>query len=310
MNKRVAGTISIILIILCIAYIVYDVATGRSERTGMQAETVLSEVFETEWRIIKELKISEGSPMAIAVNQENGIVCGGDTFLSAYNNNFQQLWTIETREPIYALAVSNDTVYACTKDKVVLYSTGGKELEEWGPYDDEAILTGISANRNRVAIADAGNKLVFVTDKMGALKSIVGHPGNQFIIPSAYFDVHLTEDDSLVVANTGKRRIEYRTIDGSLVRFFGEEGDSLKQFCGCCNPSHFTISSDGRIITAEKGINRIKVLDNQGHLIEAVAKPAKFMASIPLDIAIGKDNTLWGVNRFDSTVYVFKREEE
>ena len=220
---------------------------------------------------------------------------------------FNEAWKKETNLPIFAVSSYSDTIYAATQEEIMIFSIDGDSLDTWGPYDDNAILTSISANKDYVAFADAGNQLVFVCDRYGALKSIIGHPGNQFIIPSAYFDVLLTESNQVVVANTGKRQIEFRSIDGELIRSFGEEGDELEFFCGCCNPSHFDFTPDGMVITAEKGINRIKVLDQAGKLIEPLAQPSNFIASVPVDISVSPSGEIYAANRNDSSVYVFKR---
>ena len=67
------------------------------------------------------------------------------------------------------------------------------------------------------------------------------------------------------VANTGHRRIETRSLDGELISYFGEPGMAPGAFCGCCNPAHFIVIPDG-FITAEKGINRIKILGQEGRI--------------------------------------------
>jgi hypothetical protein len=68
------------------------------------------------------------------------------------------------------------------------------------------------------------------------------------------------------MANTGNFRIEMRTIDGNIISTFGEPGITPEDFCGCCNPSHFALIPQG-FVTAEKGINRIKILSHEGDLL-------------------------------------------
>lgn len=145
-------------------------------------------------------------------------------------------------------------------------------------------------------------------NREGALKHFFGQPGNQFLVPSPYFDVSFLEDGTLGVANPGKRRIEYRTVNGEIISVFGEEGVGLEEFCGCCNPSHFAFMPDGRIVTAEKGINRMKMLDQNGNLIELVAQLQEFKASIPLDLAISNEGIIYAANGANSILYIFERK--
>ena len=306
MKRKTAGIFAVIIIIVCIGYIVYDIATGRSDNKIIIEPEDTTQGINTNWDIIHELRFTDGTLKAVASSKE-AIYCGGDSFLVCLDLNYERLWSINTGNPVNALCYNNDTLYAATYDKILLYDITGIFIGEWGPYDDGAFLTGLSANKNYLAIADAGNKLVFVVDKNGALKSIVGYPGNQFIIPSFYFDVALTPFDTLLVANTGRRQIEFRTIEGRLVRAIGEEGDSFRDFCGCCNPSHFALMPNGNIVTAEKGINRIKILRTSGKLVEPVAQMGIFKASIPLDIAVGENGHIYGAYSGNSTLYSFER---
>jgi hypothetical protein len=306
MNKKVMGFVSIFIIIACIAYIVFDIATGRSEKNEASVNGIADDAFETRWQISQEISVDYGTLTSIALTNEK-VICAGDSFLTAYDRNLSEIWNKPLMTGIKAVAVHGDTIYAATKEEIILFTLSGNRIDTWGPYDDDAIITSISINNRYVAFADAGNKLVFILNKNGAVESIVGHPGNQFIIPSAYFDVALTKEDTLVIANTGKRNIEFRSIDGTLIRAIGEAGDSFEYFCGCCNPAHFAIFPNGNIGTAEKGINRIKVIRNTGDLVEPVAQPDNFKASIPVDLAISSDGLIYAANSYNSILYVFKR---
>lgn len=309
MNKKVVGIISVVFILICIGYIIYDIATGKSDiKVVVEEETEQAEL-ETQWSTVKEFKVEAGRLTSVALTDRDNLICAGETFIAGYNTNFSLDWERLLEETIWALDVYGDTIFAATRENIYLFNLSGELMDEWGPYDDEAIITSITANRDFVAFADAGNLLVYVVNKNGALKSIVGHPGNQFIIPSAYFDVHLTIGDTLVIANTGKRNIEFRNIEGELFRAFGEEGDEFDEFCGCCNPAHFAFAPDGNIVTAEKGLNRIKIIKPDGALIEPVAQPAHFTAYIPVDIAVSSDGLIYAANPKDSKIYIYKRKD-
>jgi hypothetical protein len=45
----------------------------------------------------------------------------------------------------------------------------------------------------------------------------------------------------------------------------------VEGFCGCCNPSSFARLPDGRFVTSEKGLVRIKVYDAKGKFLGLVA---------------------------------------
>jgi hypothetical protein len=92
-----------------------------------------------------------------------------------------------------------------------------------------------------------------------------------------------------------------------LISFFGEAGTGPEAFCGCCNPAHFTVIPAG-FITAEKGLNRIKILDKNGKFVEYISADNKFTASIPLDVASFAGEIVYAANPADSKLYIFTRK--
>lgn len=306
MNKKYIAFFSLLIILAFIWYIIYD--TVISERDS-QAVSVTSEVPAPpdQWILTKELLSVDGDLTSVSVS-DNGITyLGGNSYISCYDADMKKSWSVNTSGKITSLSVYGDTVYGATTELILLYSRDGKLLEEWGPFEDNSIITSIAANKSFVVFADAGNKMVFVLTKDGRVKSMIGQTGEKFIIPSPYFDVAIAENNTLFIANPGNRRIETRSIDGSLIGYFGSPGLAPGAFCGCCNPSHFALIP-GRFITAEKGLNRIKILDDKGEFVEFVSSDNKFTASIPLDVASTDGKTIYAANPADSKLYVFKRK--
>ena len=108
-----------------------------------------------------------------------------------------------------------------------------------------------------------------------------------FAIPSPYFSVAVSPDGLIRVANPGYRRVEGFTSDGYRETVFGETGERIDAFCGCCNPTHLAIFPDARIVTSEKGITRVKIYSPKGEFTEVVAGPDAFDSGTPpIDIAI------------------------
>jgi hypothetical protein len=89
--------------------------------------------------------------------------------------------------------------------------------------------------------------------------------------------------------------------------YFGEAGTAPEYFCGCCAPAHFVKTSAG-YITAEKGINRIKILGDSGEFIEFVSSKNDFVPSVPLDLASTDGKAIYAANPADSKLYIFKRK--
>lgn len=306
MNKKRA-TFSIVLVVLIfLSFIIYDVAF-KSEESAPEPIVLDDNGVQDMWEVANTFDCGAGKLKAVSVSASGNIYLAGESFISAYSADLKPLWEIRTDNPVTALSVSGDTVYAATQDIIMVYDLKGVFVTEWGPFGDKAIITSVASNKSYVVYADAGNKIIFILDKKGEVKFMAGQTGEPFIVPSPYFDVAITEDNKLFVANTGHRRIETRSITGSLSGFFGEPGTAPGAFCGCCNPAHFALIPGG-FVTAEKGINRIKLLNAKGDFTEFVSSVNKFVAPLPLDIASADGITIYGANTADNKLYVFKRK--
>lgn len=308
MNKKIYAVISLLIILTFIAYIVYDSITpGKIPESGEIAAGMTD--LPDRWRTEKELAITDGQLLSVAVSGNGNLYLGGKSFLACYNNSLDLLWRIEMPDKITAVSVCGDTVYAASENIIHLVNNEGEIITEWGPYESRSLITSISATGKNIGFADSGNKRIFILDKTGEVVSMAGHSGNKFVIPSPYFDVALSDDGFFYAANTGYRRIETWTLEGLKKGQFGEAGTAPEAFCGCCNPAHFALIPQG-FVTAEKGINRIKILDHQGAFVEYVSSRNTFTPSVPLDIASADGKTIYAANPDDSKLYVFKRMDE
>lgn len=304
MNKKLTALLSLVIILAFIGYIIYDASSGSGEsgKTTVSADTTR----EDSWSIDRTYNVTKGTLSSVAVSPAGTIFLGGDSFVKALNNDINDLWELETEAKVTALAVSGDTVFASTAETILIISASGEFIGEWGPYEGNSMITSVSADRNHVAFTDAGNKRVFVLDKGGEVNSMMGQADDKFVIPSPYFDA-VIYDNLLFVANTGHRRIETWSLNGRKITEFGEPGTAPGAFCGCCNPAHFAVIPQG-FVTAEKGINRIKILDRDGGFLEFVSSQNDFDNSIPLDVASADGKTIYAANSVNSTLYLFKQK--
>lgn len=306
MKEKFPVYASLLIIVVFIGYMVYD--SVKPEKNIPETSSYTPREVPDAWEISKEFQVKDGSLKAVAVSDDGKVFLGGSSFIECYDGDLNNsLWKIKTEMPVSALAVYNDSVYASTMDQVFVLNREGKMLNEWGPFEKGSIITSISSNASRVAFADAGNRRVYILDKGGEVKEIVGKDEPQFILPSAYFDVALKSDNSFFVANTGHRRIETRDAAGRLGDYFGSPGLAPENFCGCCNPAHFAVIPNG-FITSEKGVNRIKILDAKGVFVEFVSSKNKFAPAVPLDVACADGKTIYAANPDESKLYVFKRK--
>ena len=308
MNKLWTTVAVIILILVFIGYMIFDLVL-RKETVQNNVQETIDSVISDQWIIERIFDCGKGKLKAVAVSEDGKIILAGESFIACYDSEMNPIWENSTDYEITSVTSTSDRIYAATINTIMVLNLEGKNITQWGPYDEKSMITSVSANKDIIAFADAAGKSVYILDSGGEVKYIIGKSGEQFIVPSPYFDVALGKDNTLFVANTGNRRIERRKTDGTLIDYFGEAGLAPDSFCGCCNPAHFALYGDG-FITAEKGVNRIKILNGKGEFTEFVSSVNNFLAPIPLDIAVSpQGETIFGANPADSKLYTFKRKQ-
>ena len=130
------------------------------------------------------------------------------------------------------------------------------------------------------------------------------------IIPSPYFDVAVDPDSFLWAVNTGRHSLENYTVDGDLRSSWGEYSMTIEGFCGCCNPTHIAIMNNGKFVTSEKGIARVKVYNGLGELDSVVAGPKQFNeGTVGLDLAVDTEGRIYVLDPVRKSVRIFEKIE-
>ncbi len=223
------------------------------------------------------LSLEEPSALAIA---DNGTIyaAGKDAVL---------LLDAEGRETArYAVQGTPDSMAVAPDGKILLgmrnhvqvLDAAGKPVAEWNDLGERGYITSIAADDKNVFVADAGDRVVLRYDYGGNVLNEMGQrdPKREFegfVVPSPYFDAAFDASGLLWIVNPGRHGLENHRPTGELVSSWYKPGMDLNSFCGCCNPTHIAFRSDGSVVTAEKGINRVKVYAPDNTMIGVVATP-------------------------------------
>jgi len=221
-------------------------------------------------------------PRAVAVGLGDRIFVAGDRSLVVFDPGGAKVREVALPEEPRAVAVGREEhsfpgrIYVALKTRVELRDPEGNKVAAWADLGPKALLTSIAVAERDIVVADAGQRVVHHYDTVGRLLGDIGRRDSAkgqggFIVPNPYFDVAVSSDGLVRVANPGKHRIEGYTLDGHLETVWGRPGESLETFCGCCNPANFAILPDQCFVTAEKGIPRVKVYSPEGVFLGVVA---------------------------------------
>lgn len=180
------------------------------------------------------------------------------------------------------VAVAKDgQVFAATRNHIEVFDANGKRVAQWDSAGRKSWLTGLAVDDQQVFAADSGNRIILRYDRAGKLLGRWGEKDNGnapgFVVPSPYLSVRFHPDGLLRVNNPGRHQVEAYTLEGSFEGAWGRPSAGLKDFCGCCNPIAMAVLPDGRIVTAEKGIPRVKVYAADGHFQSVAAGTESFV---------------------------------
>jgi hypothetical protein len=218
------------------------------------------------------------------VGPEDRVYVAGDQAVAVFQPDGTPHTVLGTQGQPRCLAVGGaghvlpGNIYIGTEKGIEIFSPTGEAQDVWPVASDKTLLTSIAVAKDTIYAADAGEKVVLSYHTDGQLSGQIGRadperemPG--FIIPSPSFDIVIGPAGALYAVNPGARRVQRYTPDGELDGFWGTSSASIEGFFGCCNPAHLAIFPDGRFVTSEKGIPRIKIYTTLGEFDGVVAGP-------------------------------------
>lgn len=256
----------------------------------------------------------------IEVAKDGGIwvSSGKDILILSPEGNLKS--KIKFSNDVKCFHLSNDRLIVGFKDFIEIYSPDGNKVKTWESFGKKVWLTAIVYFDGEIFVADCGNRQVLrCTDNREIKAKIDGKSeerSNGFIIPSPYFDMGKGIDGLLWIANPGRHRIEAYNKEGKIIKWWGKPTFAIDGFCGCCNPSYFKITKEGKFVTSEKGLVRIKVYSSAGELESVVGGmetfPSYYKSSIPesvgLDIAVDESGKVYVADIVEKKIRIFKEK--
>lgn len=244
-----------------------------------------------------------------------------------FSREGQRVGAVRVGDQVRCLRVAPDgRLWVGLRDHVRVVTVEGEEIARWPAFSGSPFLTGLALGGEDVFVADSGNRVVYRCDRQGRVQLRLGEknpdraiPG--LILPSPFLDVEVGEDGLVRVNNPGRHKVEVYTREGDLELSWGRPGVAIDSFCGCCNPVGIALLPDGAVVTAEKGLPRVKVFRAAGEMETVVAGPDDFApvtsearASIPtdtghdgLDVAVDGSGRVAVLDRVGGAVHFYRK---
>lgn len=220
------------------------------------------------WRQAATIQLDLPAPRAIAVSPQGVIYVGGGQVVQSFTSDLVNVGQVilDTGGPdITAMACDEEgTLYVAQSNFVCVLDKSLSLNAQWESLGDQVNVTSLAVRDGDVYLADSAGRCVLRCDLAGAVLGRIGgkdapEGSPSFIVPSPSFDLALGGDSLLRVVNPGRLRVEAITADGHSEFHWGSQLRGIEGFIGCCNPAHIAILPDGRVVTSEKGVSRVKV---------------------------------------------------
>jgi hypothetical protein len=270
------------------------------------------------WQELTAIDVQLAAPTCFAVAPGGQIVVGADRQFRILSSRGEPLHAGKLPAAATAIAADAQRLYIATRDRILLFARDGKALGEWAPLASGSHITSIAVSGDAIYVADAGRRvgrlLKFSLDGNFLRELAKRDPARDIpgiITPSSHMNVALAADGNVWVANPGRHQLELYSPEGELLRHWGSAGTTVETFLGCCNPSDFALLADGRLVTAEKGVARVKVFAEDGHFDAVVAPPAVFGGNrAGIDLAADSAGRVLLLEPGTHTIRVFAPRQE
>jgi len=213
---------------------------------------------------------------AVAVDPADDIyvLSDGEVHVFDPRGNPLQNWKSPVGARCMAIG-SGGRIYFGGSGGVEIFSAAGKRESGFpvGENGKTASITAIKVSGREILVADATARCIRRYSESGKQ---IGEIGTQnktrgFMLPNRSLDIDVDAKGVIRATDTGRHRVSSWRLDGTPAGQFGKFGLSKPEdFVGCCNPVNVAVAPDGKIVTAEKVIARVKVFDDTGKLLALI----------------------------------------
>jgi hypothetical protein len=216
------------------------------------------------------------SLLGIAIGSGDRIYALGDDEVRIFepSGDFVRNWKAPERSECLT-AAPDGHVYIGASGRVEIYDAVGMRVGGFaaGEKDRPAVITAIKVFGRDILVADAAAFVIRRYDAGGKQLGMIGtkSKAGKFILPNKSLDIDVDPSGVVRATDTGRHQVTSWAIDGSPLGSFGKFGmNNPEDFVGCCNPVNLALAPDGKVVTGEKMVARVKVYGPGGKLLALI----------------------------------------
>jgi hypothetical protein len=166
-------------------------------------------------------------------------------------------------------------IYVGGAGRVDVFESGGRRVGGFvfGDAAKPPSVSAIAAHGPDILVADATARIVRRFDATGRQHNLIGDQGKTktFMLPNGRLDLDVDRAGVVRATDTGRHHVTAWTLDGTPIGAFGRFGmRDPADFVGCCNPMNVATTPDGKVVTSEKMVARVKVFEPDGRLLAVI----------------------------------------
>lgn len=247
----------------------------------------------------------------IAIGPADRIHVLGDDELKVFDakGSLIRQWRVDKDAACVAIG-PEEKVFVGAGERIDVYAAGGSHLSRIrlaGP-GQPVNVTAVKIFRTDLLVADAAGRIIRLYDISGKPLGTIGDKNKtgNFILPNRSLDIAVDAAGIVYATDSGRHQVTSWRIDGTPVRKFGKFGmRDPEDFVGCCNPVNLALTHDGKVVTAEKMVARVKVYEPGGSLL-AVIGPEHFdQTCIHIHLAVDAAGRIHAADPVRRVVKVF-----
>ena len=216
------------------------------------------------------------SLLDVAVGSADQVVALGDGHVRVFTAGGEPVRQWRAGDGAECLTVGPDgRVYMGGAGRVDVFESGGRRVGGFvfGDSAKPPSVSAIAVHGPDILVADASARIIRRFDATGRQLGLIGDQGKTktFMLPNGRLDVNVDEAGVVRATDSGRHQVTSWALDGTPIARFGKFGmQDPADFVGCCNPMNVATTPDGKVVTSEKMVARVKVFEPDGRLLAVI----------------------------------------